>query len=114
MIAPERAIVGGYRVHGVEVCAEECSEGLDELDIRDGLGLVPYAVDVHAAQAGTLSRAAAAVVNGLVDKAAAVDENTALVLPHADPHEQRVIGTGNCWMIRGPGHKATLSVLPAS
>lgn len=113
MIAPQRAIVGGYRVHGVEVCAEECSEGLDELDIRDGLGLVPYAVDVHAAQAGTLSRAAAAVVNGLVDKAAAVDENTALVLPHADPHEQRVIGTGNCWMIRGPGRKATISVLSA-
>ncbi|WP_427129634.1 Type 1 glutamine amidotransferase-like domain-containing protein [Pseudarthrobacter sp. S9] len=113
MIAPRRAIIGGYRVHGTEVCSEECSEGLDELDVRDGLGLVSFAVDVHAAQAGTLSRAVAAVVGGLVEKAVAVDENTALVLPHADPEEQTAIGTGNCWIIRGSGHKATVLVMSA-
>ena len=111
MIAPERAIAGGYRVRGVEVCPEEASEGLGEVEFRGGLGLVSFAVDVHAAQAGTLGRAVAAVVHGMVDRAVAVDENTALVLPHADPGEQRVIGTGNCWLIRGPGHKATVSVL---
>ena len=54
MIAPERAIIGGYRVRGVEVCPEEASEGLGEVELREGLGLVPFAVDVHAAQAGTL------------------------------------------------------------
>lgn len=113
MVAPSRAIIGGYRVRGTEVCGEECSEGLDEVEIRDGLGLVPFAVDVHAAQAGTLGRAVAAVVSGLVDKAVAVDENTALVLPHSDPQEQRAIGTGNCWLVRGTGHKATVSVLSA-
>ena len=113
VVAPSRAIIGGYRVRGTEVCGEECSEGLDEVEIRDGLGLVPFAVDVHAAQAGTLGRAVAAVVSGLVDKAVAVDENTALVLPHSDPQEQRAIGTGNCWLVRGTGHKATVSVLSA-
>lgn len=111
MIAPEQAIVGGYRVRGVEVCPEESSEGLGEVELREGLGLVPFAVDVHAAQAGTLGRAVAAVVHGTVAKAVAVDENTALVLPHADPREQRVIGAGNCWLIRGPGPKAAVSVL---
>ena len=97
----------------MEVCSEECSEGLDELEVRDGLGLVPFAVDVHAAQAGTLSRAVAAVAEGLVDRAVAVDENTALVLRHADLEDLKVIGTGNCWSIRGAGRKATVTVLSA-
>ena len=113
MVAPQRAIVGGYRLRGTEVCAEECSEGLAELDIRNGLGLVPFAVDVHTAQAGTLSRAVAAVAAGLVDRAVAVDENTALVLRHPDLEELAVIGTGNCWTIRGVGRKAAVSVLSA-
>jgi cyanophycinase len=113
MIAPGRAIAGGYRVNGAEVCPEECSEGMGSVQIRDGLGLVPFAVDVHAAQAGTLGRAVAAVASGLVERAVAVDENTALVLHHADLAELKVIGTGNCWSIRGSGAKATVSVLSA-
>lgn len=113
MIAPQRALVGGYRIRGIEVCAEECSEGLGELDVRDGLGLVPFAVDVHAAQAGTLSRAVGAVAEGLVGRAVAVDENTALVLRHADLEDLEVIGAGNCWSIRGSGKKATVAVLSA-
>lgn len=100
MVAPERALIGGYRVDGVEVCGEECSEGLDELRIRDGLGLVPFAVDVHAAQAGTLSRAVGAVAAGLVERAVAVDETTALVLPATGQESFEVLGDGNCWDIR--------------
>lgn len=111
MIAPEQAIVGGYLVRGIEVCPEDASEGLREVELREGLGLVSFAVDVHAAQAGTLGRAVAAVVHGLAGKAVAVDEDTALVLPHSDPGEQRGIGAGNCWLIRGPGHKAAVSIL---
>mgnify|MGYP000029125937 CR=1 FL=1 len=113
MIAPRRALIGGYRIRGVEVCAEECSEGLDELEVRGGLGLVPFAVDVHAAQAGTLSRAVGAVAAGLADRAVAIDENTALVLRHADLEDLEVIGTGNCWSIRGSGNKATVALLSA-
>lgn len=113
MVAPGRALVGGYRVRGIAVCSEECSEGLEELDVREGLGLVPFAVDVHAAQAGTLSRAVAAVAEGLVDRAVAIDENTALVLPHAELEDLEVIGAGNCWSIRGSGRKATVAVLSA-
>ena len=52
-VAAARAIVGGWRLGGRDVCAEEAGEDLDELAVRDGLGLVPFAVDVHATQWGT-------------------------------------------------------------
>jgi cyanophycinase len=100
MIAPALGITGGYRIKGVEVCGEECSEDLDEVDVRRGLGLAPFAVDVHAAQAGTLGRAMGAVAAGLVERAVAVDENTAVVLPDGGAGDFEVIGGGNCWDIR--------------
>lgn len=112
MVAPQRALIGGYRINGVEVCGEECSEGLDSVDVREGLGLVPFSVDVHAAQAGTLSRAAGAVAAGLTERALAIDENTAVVLDRAGDQDYRVIGTGNCWDVRRDGGGAMLSVRP--
>ena len=113
MVAPHRALLGGYLSRGIEVCGEECSEGLAELDIRDGLGLAPFAVDVHAAQAGTLSRAVGAVAAGLVERAVAVDENTALVLASAGDENFEVLGHGNCWDIRRSGTACIVSVLQA-
>jgi cyanophycinase len=113
MIAPARGIIGGYRLRGVEVCGEECSEDLDEVDVRDGLGLVPFAVDVHAAQAGTLARAVGAVAAGLVDRAVAVDESTALFLPDGGAAAFEVVGSGNCWDIRRTGEGCSISVRPA-
>ncbi|WP_461172577.1 Type 1 glutamine amidotransferase-like domain-containing protein [Arthrobacter sp. Z1-9] len=110
MVAPGRGIIGGYRIGGVEVCGEECSEDLDEVEVRDGLGLVPFAVDVHAAQAGTLSRAVGAVAAGLVDRAVGVDENTALVLPGLGDVEFEVIGSGNCWDVRRTGTCCSVSL----
>lgn len=114
MVAPGRALIGGYRINGVEVCGEECSEGLDSLDIREGLGLAAFAVDVHAAQAGTLSRAVGAVAAGLVERAVAIDEGTALVLDAAGGQDYGVIGRGNCWDVRTQSGAAVVSVLPAS
>ena len=96
MVAPVRAIVGGYRIRGTEVCSVDWSEGLEEVEIREGLGLVPFAVDVHAAQAGTLGRAVGAVAKGLVDRAAAVDENTALV-PFVSRAAHRYLRYRNVW-----------------
>jgi cyanophycinase len=113
MIAPQRALLGGYLSRGIEVCGEECSEGLAELEIRNGLGLAPFAVDVHAAQAGTLSRAVGAVAAGLVERAVAVDENTALVLASARDVNFEVLGHGNCWDIRRSGTACIVSVLQA-
>lgn len=112
MVAPRLALIGGYRINGVEVCGEECSEGQDSVDLREGLGLVPFSVDVHAAQAGTLSRALGAVAAGLAERAVAIDENTAVVVESAGDADYKVIGAGNCWDIRSTGGAAaSVSVL---
>jgi cyanophycinase len=95
------------------VCGEECSEGLTELEIRDGLGLAPFAVDVHAAQAGGNGSHRPAERAGLVDRAVAVDENTALVLAAPGEESFEVIGSGNCWDIRRSGQGCTVAVLNA-
>lgn len=79
-IAAEQAIVGGWRLGGRPVCGEDAGEDLDEVTVVPGLGRVPFAVDVHAAQWGTLARAVAAVAAGLVPGARAVDEHTAVVV----------------------------------
>ena len=110
MVAAQRALLGGYRICGVEVCGQECSEGLDSVDIREGLGLAAFSVDVHAAQAGTLSRAVGAVAAGLMERAVAIDENTAVVLPAPGDLDYDVIGKGNCWDIQRTGGAAAVSV----
>lgn len=67
-LAARDAVVGGWRADGVAVCPEDAGEDLDEVAVRPGLGLVPFAVDVHAAQWGTLPRLAAAVAAGRVER----------------------------------------------
>lgn len=113
MVAPRRALVGGYKVNGVEVCGEECSEGLDSVDIREGLGLAGFSVDVHAAQAGTLSRAVGAVAAGLVERTVAIDERTAVVLAALGDGDYDVIGSGHCWDVHRSGGTAIVSLRAA-
>lgn len=95
-IAPDRALVGGWRIGEVEVCAEDSGEDLDELTIEDGLGLIDVTVDVHAAQWGNLSRAIAAVDSGAVGEAVAIDEATVLTVG-AGP--LRAGGAGTVWVV---------------
>lgn len=90
-IAPDRALVGGWRLAGRAVCPEDAAEDLDEVTVVPGLGRVPFAVDVHAAQWGTAARAIAAVAAGLVPEMRAVDEHTAVVVAGGDV---RVTGVG--------------------
>lgn len=95
-IAARRALVGGYLLRGVDVASEDAAEELDELEVRDGLGLVPFTVDVHAAQWGTVSRLVAAVDAGLADGGVAIDEHTALVVSSGG---SAVHGSGHVWNI---------------
>jgi len=95
-IAAERAIVGGHRLGAVAVCAEEAGEDLEPLTVRPGLGLVPFAVDVHATQWGTLTRAVHAVRAGLVGEAWAIDEGTVLI---HDAAGLRVRGLGSAYRV---------------
>ena len=105
-IAATRAVVGGWRTAGVPVLDQDAGEGLVELAVRDGLGLVPGALDVHAAQWGTLARLVAAVGEGLVERGAAIDEDTALVL---DGARTEVVGAGNVWWVEA-GERGTAVV----
>jgi cyanophycinase len=90
-VAAERAVVGGYRLGGRSVCPADAAEDLDDVTVTDGLGLVPFAVEVHAAQWGTLGRACAAVATGLVPSAVAIDEDTAVII---DAGSATVAGRG--------------------
>ena len=95
MIAAERAILGGWRIEDIPVCPEDASEDLDDVTVVEGLGLVDLAIDVHAAQRGTLSRLVAAVEAGLVPGGVAIDESTALIVGET----LRVVGSGNVWQV---------------
>jgi cyanophycinase len=96
MIAADRAIIGGWRINGIPVCPEDASQQLDELTVAEGLGLVDLAVEVHAAQWGTLSRLVAATEAGLVDGGVAIDEHTALVV---GDEGFAVFGAGSVWQV---------------
>ncbi|MFF5754574.1 hypothetical protein ACFY7A_03925 [Streptomyces longwoodensis] len=103
-LAARDAVVGGWRADGVAVCPEDAGEDLDEVAVRPGLGLVPFAVDVHAAQWGTLPRLAAAVAAGRVERGVALDEDTAVEVAAGAGQDGgvvvRVAGLGRAHTVR--------------
>jgi cyanophycinase len=111
-IAGEWAIVGGWRLGGRDVCAEEASEDLEPLTVRPGLGLVPFAIDVHATQWGTVTRLIHAVRAGLAPEGWAVDEGTALV--YDGDRVARVEGLGSAYRVSGGEGDLRLEVAVAA
>jgi cyanophycinase len=95
-VAARQALVGGWRLGGVVVCDQEAGEELDEVEVRPGLGLVGFSVDVHATQWGTLTRLAHAVAGGLVSTGVAVDEDTCV---EARGDEITVHGAGSAYRL---------------
>jgi cyanophycinase len=110
-IASEHALVGGWTLDGHAVCPEDAAEDLDEVTVRPGLGLVPFAVEVHATQWGTLARAIAAVRSGLVAEAWALDENTGLHLVDGGACDVR--GAGQAHRITRSGDGVLVEAWPA-
>ena len=99
-IAAARAIVGGHRREdGRAVCAEEAGEDLEALAVHAGLGLVPFAVDVHATQWGTVTRLIHTVRAGLAPEGWAVDEGTVLI--YDGDRVARVEGVGSAYRVTG-------------
>ncbi|MCW2821474.1 MAG: peptidase [Marmoricola sp.] len=94
-IAATQAIVGGWLLDGQPVCPEDSNEELDDVSVVEGIGLVPGAVDVHAAQWGNLSRLVAVVEAGLAPSGMAIDECTT-VLPDGS-----AVGAGRVWRVSG-------------
>jgi cyanophycinase len=95
-IVAEKAVVGGWRIDTVEIGAEEAAEDLDQLTVAPGIGLIDLAVDVHAAQWGSVTRLIAATEAGVVDGGVAIDEHTALVIGEGP---LRVLGRGSVWKV---------------
>ena len=110
MIAADRAVIGGYLIDGVQVCPEDTAEDLDEVTVVEGLGLVDLAIDVHAAQWGTLTRLVAATEAGLVDGGIAIDEFTVLIV---GDDSLRVVGTGSVWQVNQHDDGVLVSTLGA-
>ncbi|WP_406442746.1 hypothetical protein OHB14_27695 [Streptomyces sp. NBC_01613] len=99
VVAARHALVGGWLDDGVPVCHEDTAEDLEEIDVRAGFGLVPFAVDVHAAQWGTLPRLIAAVTKHGLRHGVAIDENTVVEFG-ADEARARVSGLGRAHSVR--------------
>jgi cyanophycinase len=110
-IASTQALVGGWRatIRGREiaVCHEDCAEDLDPVTVLPGLGLVPFTVDVHAAQWGTLNR----LIHGLAVAGSgegwAIDEHTTL---EVDRDALTVHGQGAATRVNTAGTGFGLSV----
>jgi len=96
MIAAERAVLGGWQIGGVPVSPQSASEGLDDITIENGIGLLDVTVDVHAAQWGTLSRMVSATEAGLIRGGLAVDEGTVLIVGQGT---LGVAGSGSVWTV---------------
>ena len=103
MIAPQRALLGGWRLGSTAVTHEDNAEDLDQVTVVDGLGLISPTVEVHTTQWGTLSRLVAAVAAGEVSSGIAVDENTVVILDPATDGARRRTGRR-----RGGRHRAGL------
>jgi cyanophycinase len=95
-IAADAAIIGGWMIGDVPIGSDDIGEDLDEVTVAAGLGLVDLAVDVHAAQWGTLARLIAATEAELVDGGVAIDEETVLIVGDGTP---RVEGLGSVWRV---------------
>jgi cyanophycinase len=106
-VAAERAIIGGWRLDGRAVCAPEAGEDLDELAVAPGLGLVPFAVDVHATQWGTLTRLVHAVAAGLVGEGAPPHGPPPAPCPRRRPSPQ---GVGGAYRVVRDGERVSVTV----
>ena len=99
-VSAEKAIIGGWRRvtdgQTVEIANENAGEDLDLLQVCDGLGLVRFAVDVHATQWGTLSRLVHAIDANFAEEGWAIDENTLLQI---DGGKVQIFGAGNAYRI---------------
>jgi len=112
MIAATKGIIGGWKLRqgdtDLAMCSEDVSEDEEYLDIRQGLGPAPFAVDVHASQYGTLTRLLHAVKAGMVPEGWAVDEDTMIEFSNGGVS---VSGLGSAYHVRLDGESLAVTIL---
>ena len=100
-IAPENAIVGGWKIEvdgrDVGILDPDLAEELDYLEVRTGLGLTEFSIDVHGSQWGTITRLMHASDQGITGGGWVIDEDTMLQIEN---HEITVFGLGNAYYVR--------------
>lgn len=112
MLAADVAIIGGWQAARAgssrQIIVAGAGEGLEQVDIRQGLGLTPLSIDAHASQWGTLSRLIHAVDLGLIPEGLAIDEDTLAVV---DGAQVRVFGRGHAYRVFPCDGAVAVSVL---
>lgn len=110
-IAGKIAILGGWQapphLPDRPIIYAGAGEGLDRLTVAPGLGLVPFAIDVHAGQLGTLTRLIHAVDSGPVIEGWAIDENTQLEV--SDSNIQ-IFGIGHAYHVSSVGQEIRVRI----
>jgi cyanophycinase len=109
-IAADTAILGGWKIGDLAIASDAVGEDLEELTVAEGLALVDVAIDVHAAQWGTLTRLIAATEAGMVEGGIAIDEFTLLVV---GDDGFRVEGAGNVWQVEPTDDGSVVRLLGA-
>ena len=105
-VAAQRALVGGWLQDNRPVCPADAAEDLASVTVVAGLGLVPFILDVHCAQWGTLSRLVSAVRQTGVP-GVGLDENTLL----SDTVDGwTVSGAGHAWVVSPAEGRGALAV----
>lgn len=103
-IVAKHAIVGGWQSHGRAVGPEIAGDGSTEIVVRDGLGLIGSAVDVHIDSQHLLERAISALLDHDITSAIAIDEDTALIVDVASGNTD-VVGPGAVHWLNNEGHE---------
>lgn len=100
-LAAQQAIVGGWKMQvndkQVPILDADLAEDLEFLDVRDGLGMTSFSIDVHASQWGTLTRLLHAVDQQVVGSGWAIDEDTML---HIENDQITVYGLGQAYYVK--------------
>jgi cyanophycinase-like exopeptidase len=99
-IASKWAIIDGWKIEKndikIPIAPENLSEGLDKLEIREGLSLFSQTIEVHATELGALPRLIHAVEHQKVYSGFAIDDDTLL---HVDGKIARVYGLGHVYRV---------------
>jgi cyanophycinase-like exopeptidase len=113
-ITAQNAIVGGYKIkrkgRSVQMMHPAASEGIEMLDVRAGLNIIPQvfqAVDVHASQGGTLLRALHMVEQGHCHTIAAIDEDTTVEFAAG---QVIIYGLGQMYEVRRIEYQVEISI----
>lgn len=114
-IAATAAIVGGWQAerggHVRDILYQGAGEGRDLIDVRPGLGLVPFTVEIHASQWGTITRLLHAIDHGLATEGWAIDEHTLL---EVGPTGLQLYGSGHAYHLRRDGQGVTRVTIHAA